>query len=57
MAISVKIAQYIRFERGLALPPDREYTNPRVAEIARLQAEAFANITNLDIELLELSDE
>lgn len=42
-------------ERGLRLPTTREYTNPRVAEIAKRQEELTAEHDKLDVELSEIA--
>jgi hypothetical protein len=53
--ITTEIAFMIRFERGLRLPIAGNYENPRVKQIASLQARHFTAIQQLDQELEELA--
>jgi len=52
--ITTATAWNMRTERGIALPTDSEYENPRVLEIARREKELFDEIHQLDTELKEL---
>ena len=52
--ITNEIAWNLRCERGLLLPPDRDYENPRVKEIAKRQKELMDEMDALDNELFSL---
>ena len=52
--ITTKLAFNIRFERGLQLPVNREYEDPRVKEIAIEQEKLLNRMSDLDIELAAL---
>jgi hypothetical protein len=41
-------------ERGLQLPIDKEYSNPRLAEIAKRRHEVIQELTALDLEIESL---
>ena len=53
--ITADIAYNLRFERGLSLPVDREYDNPRIKEIAIEQATLLKRLSELDGELVKLA--
>lgn len=57
IAISTETAWTLRFERGLKLPTDRDYVDPRIADIAKRQGELFRQIAELDGQLNEIVDE
>jgi len=53
--INSNMAWKLRADRGLMLPPDAEYTLPRLAEIAEAQAHLTRRLEALDNELKALA--
>jgi hypothetical protein len=53
--INSNMAWKIRADRGLMLPPDAEYTFPRLAQIAKMQSCLIRRLEALDNELKELA--
>jgi hypothetical protein len=55
--IDEKMAWRLRSERGLMLPTEeKKYTNPRLAQIARLQAHFLERFKALDDELKAMAE-
>jgi hypothetical protein len=54
--IDPKLAWRIRSDRGLLLPSGGSYTNPRLAQIARLQSHFMLRFKELDKELKEMAE-
>lgn len=54
--ITTELAYRLRRERGLELPTDREYEDPRVEQIAKRQAVLSAELRDLDQELRLIAD-
>lgn len=52
--IPTEVAYNIRWKRDLLLPPDREYENARIAEIAKRQQELIREMNELDVELYKI---
>ena len=55
--ISNEVARYVRIERALMLPVDREYETPRIKEIAIRQQEIMDEFHVLDMELIKLTSD
>ena len=53
--INNEVAWNLRAERGLLLPINKEYENPRILEIAKRQREIMDEMNVLDKELFELT--
>ena len=55
--VSTATAANIRLGRSLKLPPNVEYEDPRVKEIAIKQEELFQKFEQLNAEMLALDEE
>ena len=53
--ITKEIAYNLIFERGLHLPVDKEYESKRLKEIAVRRNELFAELTELDKEIIDMN--